>query len=166
MAGSPRADESTMEAAMRHASLIIVILTVICAVGCATGDHRVVKAETTGKGEYILYRWEVGGEKRYRVLTEDYAMMIFYDASAKNAKPLFCLHDRKACHMLGTTNVTLFKERLARIPAGETLHSYNTCCGGTHHAMDRSVIEEIRDFCREAGIRFDDGPLHTICTCL
>jgi len=145
----------------------IAVLLVFFA-GCSVAQRQVIQGKTTPEGNLIFYEWTAGRNKRYAALKDSYGMMIFYDAFSKKPVTRFELYIHKNRSIIRTTNLAVFKGELCRIHAGERLHYYNTCAGGTHHGLDPGVLEEIRTYCSDKGIVFQEGDdeLFVICTCL
>ena len=141
---------------------------VLFVAGCSGGRGGVVEGKATEDGHLILYEWDAGGEKRHAVLKNGYGMMIFYDAYQKDAVPRFDLYVHKDRRIIRTKSLARFKKALPAIPAGRTLHYYNTCAGGTHHALDGRFRDEIKTYCRQKQILFQEGDdeLFVICTCI
>ncbi len=146
-------------------ALAVLMLLPILSLGCSSTSSGNLKGTTTADGHLIFYEWTAEAEKRHAVLRDGYGMMIFYDAFTENSVPRYELYVYKDKEIIKTTSLAEFKEQLALIPAGEKLHYYNTCAGGTHHGLDRSVLESIKIFCRDKGIVFQvgDDKLFSIC---
>ena len=149
--------------------IVILGLTILTlpSLGCSI-SHRVVSdAKTTEDGNIIVYEWTAYEGKRHAVLKSGYGLMIFYNVFEKNPVIRFDLFVHETKRLIRTTGLNHFRRELSKITPGATLHYYNTCGPGTHHAMDPSVIEEIRVSCQEKGIAFQEGDdeLLMICTC-
>jgi hypothetical protein len=129
-----------------------------------------LKGTVTSEGHLIFFEWTTyeGGKQRHTAaLRDDYGMMIFYDSFVKASVPRFELYSHVDKSIYQTHCIEDFKRALSRIPPGKKLHCYNTCAGGTHHGLDANVIVDIRDFCKDREIVFQNGDdeLFTICTC-
>ena len=137
-------------------------------VGCSGPRREVVVGKMSAGGGLIFFEWDAGGQKRQAVLKKGYGMMIFYDVFQKDAEPRFELYVHEDRQIIRTKSLSQFKKELARIPPGQRLHYYNTCGGGTHHALDPRFLDEIKTYCRRKGIVFQQGDdeLYGICTCL
>jgi hypothetical protein len=126
-------------------------------------------AKTTSDQRVILYEWLPGGhgEARNAVLGGDYGLMVFYDAFSEAPRPRFCLYVNETASVVQTASVEQFKKELGRIPAGQTLHYYNTCGGGTHHGLNPAVLEDLQEHCAMKDVTFQkgDAELFTICVC-
>ena len=136
--------------------------------GCSDSQRELIKAKATPEGYLIFYEWNTGGQNKQVLLKNGYGMMIFYDVSQEDKGPRFELYVHKDLEVIRTNSLAQFKKELARIPVGETLHYYNTCAGGTHHALDPRFLEEIKVYCRQRDILFQvgDNKVYSICTCL
>jgi len=141
---------------------------VLFGVGCSGQARSVAEGKTNEDGHLIFYEWDTGSQKRHAVLKNGYGMMIFYDAYQKDAVPRFELYVHEDHSVVRTKSLARFKKELSAIPAGQTLHYYNTCAGGTHHALDGRFLDEIKTYCRQKQILFQEGDdeLFVICTCL
>jgi len=151
-------------------SRVILVVFLLLPLACRSGRPEQTKSlvgTTTPEGGLVFYEWSVGGQRRHVTLRDGYGMMIFYDVSAKNPKPRYELYIHKDKSIVKTTDPARFKRQLDRIPAGDKLHYYNTCAGGTHHGLDPDIIEDIRACCADKGIIFQEGDdeLYGICTC-
>ena len=124
---------------------------------------EITSGATTPDGKLIFFHCR----KHDVPMTGDFGMMVFYDVRQTNSLPRYELYVRKDHQIIRTTNLTAFKRRLSTIPAGETLHFYNTCAGGTHYGMDRAIIKDILRFCARRRIRVQEGDdmVYVICTC-
>ena len=136
--------------------------------GCSDSQCEAIKAKATQEGHLVFYEWNAGGRNKQAVLKNGYGMMIFYDVSQEDKGPRFELYVHRDLKVIRTTSLSQFKKELARIPVGEALHYYNTCAGGTHHALDPKFLEEIKAYCKRKGIQFQKGDdeIFGICTCL
>ena len=153
---------------MKHGiALTVLMLLPIFSLGCSRASSGNLKGTTTTDGHLIFYEWTAGEETRNAVLRDGHGMMIFYEAFTDNSVPRFELYVFQEKKIIETTNLSEFKEKLALIPAGEKLYYFNTCAGGTHHGLDRSVLESIKVFCKDKGIVFQEGDdkMFGICTC-
>lgn len=120
-------------------------------------------------GRFIMvYAWRNPSGPRTAVLDGDYGMMIFHDAFAPGATPRYELYIQKEGRVVRTSDLELFIKEIARIPRGEELRYYRTCCGGTSHGLRVDVVGRVRRQCQESGISFldsaEDG-VFTLCTC-
>lgn len=147
---------------------IVVLFLVLFLVGCSGGSSGGLKGTVTAEDGFVFYEWDAGGEVRHVVLRDGYGMMIFYDAYAEDPVCRYELYAYDDKEIFATRSLADFKERLGRIGTGQKLYYYNTCAGGTHHALDRGVLDNIKAFCADKGITFQEGDdkLFVICTCL
>jgi len=114
---------------------------------------------------YIFYEWSAEGTEGSAVLEAGYGLMIYYDCWRPNAMPRFELYAHDRGTIVRTTSWTKFKDELSKIPPGQTLWCFDTCCCGTHSGLDRAIIERIAALCHDNGIVFVEGDDETICTC-
>jgi len=162
----------------RTGEIGIALLIFVCVSSCQSmpkqardgepaGPVEVVPAKTTAGGRVVVYEWSRGDEEKKALLGGNYGLMIFYDVFSKNPVPRFDLYLGESARVVRATGLEGFKAELGRIPAGEILHYYNTCCGGTHHALSPAVLEEVKKCCAERGITFQrgDDEIFVICTC-
>ena len=136
--------------------------------GWSDSQREGIKAKATREGHLIFYEWNAGSQNRQALLKNGYGMMIFYDVPQEDKGPRFELYVHKDLKVIRTASLSQFKKELGQIPVGQTLHYYNTCAGGTHHALDPRFLEEIKTYCRQRGILFQKGDdeVYSICTCL
>ena len=153
---------------IRSPLMATLAICVLSLTSCGSIPRQIEIGETDSQGRLIFYRWTAGDQERQAVLKDGYGMMVFYDADSPRPTPRFELHIHKGHLIIRTTSLTRFKKELRRIPRGGTLHYYNTCAGGTHHGLDRSVMAEIMDYCKERHVRVQrgDDEIFVICTCL
>jgi hypothetical protein len=158
---------------MKHVSFITVLTLIIT--GCSSTSSRnspdeSLKGTLTPEGHLIFFEWttsELGTRDHYAALRDDYGMMIFYNVFTDNPVPRFELYCYEDKSIYKTQSIDEFKEALSRIPSGKRLHYYNTCAGGTHHALDPNVLNSIKTFCQNNNVVFHEGDdeLRIICTC-
>ena len=149
-------------------SVAIIAGIGLLVLGCSDSQREIIKAKATLEGHLIFDEWNIGGQNKQALLKNGYGMMIFYDVSQEDKGPRFEFYVHKDLEVIRTSSLSQFKKELARISLGETLHYYNTCAGGIHHALDPRFLEEIKTFCKQRGILFQKGDeeVYSICTCL
>lgn len=152
---------------MNRTVVYVFTASLLLLVGCSVDHREVTDANTTDDGHIIIYEWTTNVQKQ-AVLKDGYGLMIFYNVFEKNPVIRFKLYVHDTKKLVQISDINQFKRELANISSGQTLHYYNTCGPGTHHAMDRGVIEEIKACCIKRGIIFQkgDNELFSICTCL
>ncbi len=158
---------------MKLITLVTALLVIMS--GCRNSPTAKVpdgslKGTVTPEGHLIFFEWTTyeGAKQRHTAaLRNDYGMMIFYDSFVKASVPRFELYSHADKSIYQTYRMEDFKRALSQIPPGRRLHYYNTCAGGTHHALDSNVIVDIQGFCKDRDIIFQKGDdeLYIICTC-
>ncbi len=158
--------------------IVISLLLFVLLAGCSDEDGEKTdnaanvfprKGSVTADGGLVVFDWLPGeGVKGRRsvVLRDGYGMMMFYNAYAENSVVRYELYTYKTKEVFKTTSPAEFKEKLADIGKGQKLHYYNTCAGGTHHALDLSVLEGIKSFCKDRGVVFQKGDDEVIVVCM
>jgi len=131
---------------MRLAHFVLLVSAMLTFASCLGTFSTTRIGETDTNGNLIFHRWESEGHKGHAILKKGYGMMVFYDSRHPEKPPRFELYIHKGSVIIQTTDLDQFKKELRRVPPGAILHFYNTCAGGTHHGLARSIISEILDF--------------------
>ena len=145
----------------------ILLLAVLFCTGCSVRKTQSHAGKRTPEGHLIFFEWVVEGQKKQAALKNGYGMMIFYNAYVKNPVVRYELYVHNDSKIIKTTSLEEFEQEIAQISKGQKLYYYNTCAGGTHHLLDPDILKNIKTFCKEREIIFQEGDdeLYTICTC-